>query len=273
MIAEAIAKLQGMFKESVNVEVRRIPGDNPDRLLIVKGDGTHEFTQTTPGYRTLKSDSLEALIQVANDHFDARVKENSRMALLYGQRSAELVFDTERANERIMVELPETREQEFFSAAFNNPKGVDLSVKEAAELFDTTLRECMPHEGFLKSIERLKTHVERSIEVSRSANNSLTGGIETMRVDDNEALAVGRHVFKVQRYRHADIKQRLPLAVYLRADLESGRWVFKTVESAWAEFLRESSELIGDRLRKGVEGKGIPVIRSSLSQTVGASCS
>lgn len=279
MIAEAINRIKDLVGASKEVTIEKIEGAPAGTRIIKKGDGTHELLRLDPAPRTMTTTAIEDLVRVALEHFDGDVAKAERMLVVYGPNFAELIFDHKRADERYRWTTDYTEESLWFyfllERLISNRNGdfdeqcVTLTVDEAVELFDCKLRMTRPDMGtiFLPSISKLKVVTEKVHEQERTANSSLTGGLATKKIANDEGLPEGVQTFKVRPFVDGVINGRLPIDVYLRPNLNSPAWSFMVVEDSYHQFSHAAAELIGNFLRNGLkESPEIKVVRADFRQ-------
>lgn len=269
MIREALEYLAKLTRAEVRTTFEQLPGDRADVFRQVNPDGSVERLVLGPHPRTMTAGTLLDLCNTAIAHFDKNIDNSDRMLILYGAGYAELVFDHLDTAERMRFQTGHTREWEFFHSMFQS-RHAALSVKAATQLFDTTLRETVGDiDAWLKQIGNLKVVTEQQETAERDAASSLTGGLVTQQASGSKGapLPPGLVTFNVRPWQAQELKARVPIKVYVRADLDNRCWYFEAVESSMLEAVEAATNLIGERIDSILpDEREFQVIRGVLTQ-------
>ena len=252
MISEAIDKLLKLFEKGQEHKIQRLPGDKIGRFFTQDVSGKPEFFKAEPGDKVACDVSLADIIRNAKTPHDARYKNTDNL-IVYTMNSAKLIFDHIKGESEMVWSCTISRELEIFEdwmLSASNGAAVRLSVQEAVQLFDTTLRGAMPSVDWLDSINNLEIQHNEQMQAHHDATSSLSGGLVNKHV--KSSLPTGEVVFNV-RVLDDTTFSRIPLKCYIRADLDNRCWAITPIADSWAEMKDAAAKAVRERLEAANE--------------------
>ena len=251
-IADAINKLQGLIEKGQEFKIQRLPGDKAGRFFTQDAEGKPQFFETEPGDKIIRDASLTDIVRNATTPLDDRYKEKDSL-IVYTMNTAELIYDHVKCDSSIGWIGEMSREYEIFRDWMTNARngvGVRLSVHEAVQLFDTTLRGAMPSVDWLESINKLEIQHNEQMQAQQDATSSLAGGLVNKQV--TSSLPTGEVTFNVRVLADTTFN-RIPLKCYIRADLDNRCWSITPIADSWAELIEAQFKAVRDRLEAAEE--------------------
>lgn len=255
MIREVVQYLYDKGFRAGAEQLVRFPDDPQHVMRFRDGAGTLQTLEAQPHPRRVILERLDDVIALVKKHFDDRVT-HARMAVFHDDRGVQVVFDTVHGREIAELVLTASAEDLAFRGFIAERKVPCMTLRN---LLRYELRECHNDPRLEEQIAAINTAGSNAAGgTARRGSESLSSSVlSEAKVEGG--LPNELQTFRVRRWANAELDVRFPVTVVLDPDAGTRSWIVHVIECSWRVYLAESKLTVGDTLRRGLEGTGVPI--------------
>lgn len=268
MLAEFLTKILELADKGTRTEIRHVPGDPPHIMHKVGPDGQHEVICLSPPPRTVTLDTIGDLINLANEHFDGRTRDEARMGIWVSPQGAELIFDTDHAIERAKVPFRQSDEQIFIRQRMQDP---GIGPAELRTALRYIFCEASVADGLEDAVGKVAFRQTGDTNRESSRTGESIGTTITEEATGQTPMPDEIQHLELRPFANPDLVGRFTMRFFLDPDVPKQRWLMVPVTAIFDDGIDLILESVAGQIRQGLAGKDngkIPVFRGSFQQRI-----
>lgn len=246
MIEEGISKIARLVENQHEATVITIPGESPHVVRLQLRDGSIDTIELKPPDRRIWMTSIDDLVDLAVQHFDASVKDNDRQLITFTQNEIVLHFDYTLGRECAYLPLTPTKEFTFFESCHRG--NGQLEVKQLRTALRYDLRKCFDDPNLVAQVSSLSTTGLDNKQANADRGRESLGRQISAQVDNPDKMPDELQEFAVRRYSNPELDVRYQLQCILDPDAATSRWILKPIEDSYTAFIDKTMELVRTKL-------------------------